>query len=207
MISISTRRNAGAAVFPGIGVTESFLAWRAPAGPEKDTPAASRRYVDESCRNRLLVVAFDGRDDVRGDVLDSIHKRGERLGLAIVELDVVACGRACLQPSGRHAVIQPSRTDGRTARRQAGRTRSDPRCSLCSTSPTTWAAAASSCSAGPTCAATAGSRPSSTSPAAGPRPSVNDANMANLRERLEVGPRPGAATIVCSRHVASRTRQ
>ena len=34
------------------------------------------------------------------DVLDSIQRFGERLGLAVVELDVVARGRACLQPDG-----------------------------------------------------------------------------------------------------------
>lgn len=49
--------------------------------------------VESGC-DRLLVGALDGRDDVRGDVLDSIQRRGERLGLAVVELDVVARGRA-----------------------------------------------------------------------------------------------------------------
>ena len=67
---------------------------------QKDTPAVSRRGVDESGCDRLLVGALDGRDDVRGDVLDSIQRRGKRLALAVVELDVVARGRACLQPDG-----------------------------------------------------------------------------------------------------------
>lgn len=55
--------------------------------------------VETGCE-LLLVGALDGRDDVRGDVLDLVQRRGERLGLAVVELDVVARGGAGLQSDG-----------------------------------------------------------------------------------------------------------
>ena len=64
---------------------------------QKDTPAGPRQSADESGRDRLVVGALDGPDDLRGDVLYSIQRHLERLALAVVKLNVVARGRACLQ--------------------------------------------------------------------------------------------------------------
>ena len=51
------------------------------------------------CRHRVLGMGDSG-DDRRRRVLDAAEGRGQHLGLAVVELDVVARGRAGAQADG-----------------------------------------------------------------------------------------------------------
>ena len=65
---------------------------------------ASRRFPagrpQESGCDCLLVGALQGRDDLAGGMLNPVEGCGQRLGLAVIELDVIAGGRAGAEPDG-----------------------------------------------------------------------------------------------------------